>query len=91
LLLDKGAEGMEVRIRDVDPVIVSKIDEMAKKLKQSRQVYLKAQIELIAIDYIQSTKMDHLEKQLQANTIYLKRNVDVMNVMNDLIRVLTEE
>lgn len=64
---------------------------MAKKLNQSRQVYLKAQIELVAIDYIQSTKMDHLEKQLQANTIYLKRNAEVMNEMNDLIRVLTQD
>lgn len=35
--------------------------------------------------------MEHLEKQLQANTIYLKRNAEVMNEMNDLIRVLTEE
>jgi len=53
LLLEKGDEGMEDGIRDVDPVIVSKFDEIAKKLKQSRQVYLKAQIELTAINYIQ--------------------------------------
>ncbi|WP_438313221.1 hypothetical protein [Sporosarcina sp. FA9] len=61
---------MEIRIKDVDPIIVCKIDEMAKKLNQSRQIYLNARIELIAIDYIQSTKMDHLEKEMQANTIY---------------------
>ena len=82
---------MDIILRDLDPIIISKIDEMAKKLNQSRQVYLKAQIELVAIDYIQSTKMDHLEKQLQANTIYLKRNAEVMNEMNDLIRVLTQD
>ncbi len=79
---------MEVRIRDVDPVILSKIDEMAKKRKQSRQVFLKGQIELIGTDYMQSAKVSHLEKQLQANTITLK---EVAKVMNEIVYLLTEE
>ncbi|ARJ38652.1 hypothetical protein SporoP8_07075 [Sporosarcina ureae] len=82
---------MEVRIRDVDPVILSKIDEMAKKRKQSRQVFLKGQIELIGTDYMQSAKVSHLEKQLQANTITLKEVAKVMNEMNGVIKSLLEE
>ena len=82
---------MDIILRDLDPVIVKQINEIAKKNKQSRQIFLKKQIELMATDYMQSDKIDHLEKQLQANTIYLKRNAEVMNEMNDLIRVLTED
>ena len=63
---------MDILLRDLDPVIVKQIDEMAKKYNQSRQIFLKKQIELMATDYMQSNKIDHLEKQLQANTIYLK-------------------
>lgn len=32
---------MEVKIRDVDPVIVKKIDELARKQNMSRNEYLK--------------------------------------------------
>jgi hypothetical protein len=31
---------MEIKIRDLDPVVVSKLDEMAKKNKMSRNEYL---------------------------------------------------
>lgn len=82
---------MEVRIREVNPVIVKTIDELARKNNQSRQVYLKKQIELLATDYMQSEKISHLEKQLQANTLTLKEVAKAINRMNSIIEELMED
>ncbi|MBG9582341.1 hypothetical protein ABE42_24735 [Bacillus thuringiensis] len=46
--LQKGAKIVNLKIRDVDPVALKKIDEMAKKKGISRQKFLKAQIEMLA-------------------------------------------
>ncbi len=40
---------MEIKIRDVDPVIVKKIDELAKKQHMSRNEYLKRCVSQYAI------------------------------------------
>lgn len=77
-------------LRDLDPVLIKKIDELAKKNNQSRQIYLKKHIELLATDFIQSEKISHLEKQLQANTLALKNVSETMNTMNLIIQELTE-
>ncbi len=39
---------MEIKVRNVDPVVVKKIDEMAKEKGISRQEFLKIQIETLA-------------------------------------------
>lgn len=40
---------MEVKIRDVEPYAVKKIDELARKHGLSRNAYLKCQLETIAV------------------------------------------
>lgn len=80
---------MDIIIRNIDPVILKKIDEVAKRNKQSRQVYLQKQIELMATDYMQSEKVSYLEKQLQANTIILKEVADAMNNMTSIIEEMS--
>ena len=40
---------MEIKIRNVDPVIVKKIDEMAAKQKISRNEYLRRSISRFAL------------------------------------------
>lgn len=80
---------MDIIIRNIDPVILKKIDEVAKRNKQSRQVYLQKQIELMATDYMQSEKVSYLEKQLQANTIILKEVTDAMNSMTSIIEEMS--
>ncbi|PFS13583.1 hypothetical protein COK46_25060, partial [Bacillus thuringiensis] len=46
--LQKGAEIVNLKIRDIDPVALKKIDEIAKRKGVSRQKFLKAQIEMLA-------------------------------------------
>jgi len=38
---------MEIKVRNVDPIAIKKIDEMAKEKKISRQEFLKGQIETL--------------------------------------------
>ncbi len=40
---------MEIKVRNIDPTIIKKIDELAKKQKVSRQVFLKCAIENFAV------------------------------------------
>lgn len=40
---------MEIKVRNIDPTIIKKIDELAKKQKVSRQVFLKSVIENFAV------------------------------------------
>ncbi|MFS0907242.1 hypothetical protein AB3N02_30120 [Priestia aryabhattai] len=37
---------MEIKVRNVDPIAVKKIDEMAKRKNISRQEFLKSQLEI---------------------------------------------
>ena len=40
---------MDMLLRDIDPIAVKKIDEIAKEKKISRQEFLKGQVETLAV------------------------------------------
>lgn len=82
---------LDIVLRNLDPIIINKIDLAAQKQKQSRQLYLKSHIELLATDYMQSEKVSHLEKQLQANTIALKEFSKVIDRMSSIVEELIAE
>ncbi|PPA68429.1 hypothetical protein [Jeotgalibacillus proteolyticus] len=75
---------MEILIRNVDPIAIKKLDEIAKKKNISRQLFLKAIIEKAAYEQIQSEKENRLE-------IIIERNIIAMEKMTNLIVELTEE
>lgn len=64
---------MELKIKNVDPSAVKKIDELAKRSGVSRQVYLKETLESFAMTEVLTNKEKYYEKQLQANTIFLQK------------------
>lgn len=80
---------MELKIRNVDPSAVKKIDELAKRSGVSRQVYLKETLESFAMTEVLINKEKYYEKQLQANTIFLQKTSkefeELIKILKDLL------
>ncbi|MCM3169470.1 hypothetical protein [Peribacillus frigoritolerans] len=66
---------MEIKIRNVDPVALKKIDEMAKRKSISRQEFLKSAVEKIAYE------KDITEKEARLEMI-ISKNIEAMEQMN---------
>lgn len=68
---------------------VKKIDEWAKKKGLSRQIYLQNLIENLTVVDLQSETFNRLEKQIEANTMFMEKTSDTLDqlvsVMKDLI------
>ncbi|MCZ2260755.1 hypothetical protein [Sporosarcina sp. G11-34] len=79
---------MEVRIRDVDPYTVKKIDQWAKEKGISRQVYLKNLLDSLTTIDIHSNVIDKYEKQLEVNTLFLEKTSDTMSELLEVIKEL---
>ena len=82
---------MEIKIRNVDPVAVKKIDEMAKRKKVSRQEYLKTLVEKIAYDKEVSEKEARLEMVISKNTELMGDMINSMERMEKIMSELIEE
>jgi len=67
---------MEIKVRNVCPVAVSKLDRLAKEKGLSRQAFLKEQIETLSI-------MEEVEKQEQAIDDLYDRTIEVMEKCSD--------
>lgn len=78
---------MDIKIRNVDPMAIKKIDEWAIEKGLSRQQYLKEHLETFAVNDIHSNIIDRYEKQLDANTLLLEK---AEQSINELIHVFTE-
>lgn len=64
---------MEIKVRNVDPHAVAKIDEWAKKQNKSRQVYLKELLENATMLEMISESNEKMEKQLEVNTLFMEK------------------
>ena len=64
---------MEVKIRELDPATIKKIDTLAKNNNQSRQVYLKAHLETFAVNDLHTDIIRRYEDQLDLNMILLEK------------------
>jgi hypothetical protein len=72
----KRRPNMEIKVRNVCPVAVSKLDRLAKEKGLSRQAFLKEQIETLSI-------MKEVEKQEQAIDDLYDRTIEVMEKCSD--------
>lgn len=79
---------MEIKIRDLEPATVQKINELAKAKGLSRQEYLKNHLETFAVSGLHSDIIDRYEKQLEINTMLLEKNTQVMNEMMETFKKL---
>ncbi|MDE1385726.1 MULTISPECIES: ribbon-helix-helix protein, CopG family [Bacillus subtilis group] len=83
---------MDILIRDVDPPVVKKIDELAKKSGlKSRQEFLKVYLTNLSV----VDEMNNLQRQfeqLQKQTLsVLNQNTNVMNRMIKIIEEIIDE
>ena len=82
---------MEIRVRDVDPMIVKQIDEKAKKLKLSRQKYLKQLLENhVMIKEINSREMEY-KNTLDKNTEVLFMVGEQLKESTEILKILMED
>ncbi|MED4217857.1 hypothetical protein P4671_17930 [Priestia megaterium] len=76
---------MEIKIRNVDPIAVKKIDELAKKYKLSRQEFLKGQLETLAFFREQVEREHELESLIEKNMIMMEKCATSMENMNHIL------
>ncbi|MGG0730877.1 hypothetical protein [Bacillus paramycoides] len=82
---------MEIRIREVDPIAVKKIDEIAKRKGLSRQKFLKYQIEMLAFFQQQNKREMELENLIEKNIHMMSDCYSAMEKMNEFIQLMTQD
>ncbi|MED0961193.1 hypothetical protein [Bacillus paramycoides] len=82
---------MHLKIRDIDPVALKKIDEIAKRKGLSRQKFLKAQIEMLAFFQQQNKREMELENIIQKNIHMMNDCYSEMKKMNEFIQMMMQD
>ncbi|MCQ6276406.1 ribbon-helix-helix protein, CopG family [Bacillus sp. V3B] len=78
---------MDINVRNVEPVAVKKLDELAKAKGMSRSQYMREMIESFTFLSMRDGIVDRLEYQLDLNTLALQRYSDSIE---ELVSVLKE-
>ncbi|MGM9988799.1 MAG: hypothetical protein ACI35O_16455 [Bacillaceae bacterium] len=78
---------MEIKIRYLTPIVIKQIDQLAKSKGQNRQEFLKEHLESVASVGIRSSEVERLEKQIEANNLFMKKTSDTLD---ELVLVLKE-
>ncbi|WP_442853656.1 hypothetical protein [Bacillus sp. LK2] len=89
--LQKGAEIVHLKIRDIDPVAIKKFDEMAKKKGVSRQKLLKGILEMAAYLPEQTKKEMELENLIEKNIYAMRECYSEMKKMNEFIQMMMQD
>ncbi|BCC15064.1 hypothetical protein BC30048_p2077 (plasmid) [Bacillus cereus] len=82
---------MEIKIRDVDPIAIKKLDEVAKKKKISRQKLLKGIIEMTAFMPEDTKREKELERLLEKNITAMENCYQAMEKMNQFLTLMGQE
>jgi hypothetical protein len=82
---------MDIILRNIDPVAVKKIEEMAKKKSISRQEFLKAAVEKIAYEPEQNERELQLELVIKKNNQIMSNAIQTIERFENLLLELTEE
>ncbi|MGH1288360.1 hypothetical protein [Bacillus toyonensis] len=82
---------MNLKIRDIDPVALKKIDEIAKEKGISRQKFLKAQIEMLAFFQQQNKREMELENLIEKNIHMMSDCYSTMEKMNEFIQMMMQD
>ena len=64
---------MDILLRDIDPIAIKEIDELAKEKGISRQYFLKGQIETLAFFQEQTTRERHLTNLIDKNLLFMSK------------------
>ncbi|MEB2278268.1 hypothetical protein LAV82_30235 [Bacillus sp. ILBB4] len=76
---------MDIFLRNIDPVAMKKVDELAKENGMSRQKFLKEQFEVLAFFDEQVAREKRLEAIIDQNIEMMKQCAISIEKMNDII------
>ena len=76
---------MDIFLRNIDPVAMQKVDELAKENGMSRQKFLKEQFEVLAFFNEQVAREKRLEAIIDQNIEMMKQCAISIEKMNDII------
>jgi hypothetical protein len=82
---------VDLIVRNVDPVAVKKMDELAKEKGISRQEFLKGQLETLAFFREQTDRELHLQNLVEKNILMMQQCHESMEQMNRFIEMMTGE
>jgi len=82
---------MDMFLRNIDPIAVKKIDEIAKEKKISRQEFLKGQIETLAVFQEQKDREAELERLIDRNIKMMERCAVAIETINGFIQDMMGE
>ncbi|MGE1198363.1 hypothetical protein ACQJ18_27130 [Priestia megaterium] len=76
---------MDMFLRNIDPISVKKIDEIAKEKKISRQEFLKCQIETLAVFQEQKEREAELERLIDRYIKMMERCAVAIETIEDTL------
>ncbi|MEH7520886.1 hypothetical protein COM86_25305 [Priestia megaterium] len=82
---------MDMLLRDIDPIAVKKIDEIAKEKKISRQEFLKGQVETLAVFQEQKDREAELEHLIDRNIKMMEKCAVAIETINEFIQEMMGE
>lgn len=82
---------MEVRVRNMNPVAVKRIDEIAKAKGLSRDKFLQGQLETLAFYREQQNRELYLQQLLEKNIYAMESCFEAVKEMNAFLKLMTED
>ncbi|OAH58677.1 hypothetical protein AWH48_16910 [Domibacillus aminovorans] len=82
---------MDVIVRNIDPLAMKIIDELAKKQRISRQEFLKGQLETLAFYRDNHDQVLQLQTIIEKNIVMLEHFDQSVSRMNEFIKIMIEE
>ncbi|MDM5304316.1 hypothetical protein [Peribacillus frigoritolerans] len=82
---------MDIILRNIDPVAMKKIDEMAKRKSISRQEFLKSIVEKIAYEKEQNEKEMRMEMIISKNILVMEEMTKTIIRLENFLVDLMEE
>lgn len=82
---------MEVRVRNMNPVAVKRIDEIAKAKGLSRDKFLQGQLETLAFYREQQNRELYLQQLLEKNIYAMESCFEAVKEMNTFLQIMTQD
>ncbi|MGG3523720.1 hypothetical protein ABES33_28900 [Bacillus pseudomycoides] len=82
---------MDIKIRNLSPVAIKRLDEIAKKKNISRQEFLKGQIETLAFYQEQQNRELYLQQLLEKNIYAMESCFEAVKEMNTFLQMMTQD
>ncbi|MCQ6531181.1 hypothetical protein [Bacillus mycoides] len=82
---------MDIKIRNLNPVAIKRLDEIAKKKKISRQEFLKGQIETLAFYQEQQSRELYLQQLLEKNIYAMESCFEAVKEMNAFLQMMNQD